>query len=206
MSDLIPLDPSSSKYILRKHAREYLHQRASWVKVEVGVTYFYNDFYDCFITLSFRQKIEHGITCHALLNKLPWSRHLNFGRTETYQSHPKTTIPAHEKARHCFRESEWNVACSAPIIFRKTIVTDPWRQCGALKAHVISSLTGPGMRPQEQNIHPTIELFTHLKIFFSVIIPKHVSLYNVDPLKPHAYIVKLEFTGVCIIFLILLKT
>ena len=27
-------------------------------------------------------------------------------------------------------------------------------------------------------------------------------LYNVDPLKPHFYIVKLGFTGVCIIFLI----
>ena len=27
-------------------------------------------------------------------------------------------------------------------------------------------------------------------------------LYNVDPLKPHFYIVKLEFTGVYIIFLI----
>ena len=30
-------------------------------------------------------------------------------------------------------------------------------------------------------------------------------LYNVDPLKPHFYIVKLRFTGVHIIFLILLK-
>ena len=27
-------------------------------------------------------------------------------------------------------------------------------------------------------------------------------LYNFDPLKPHFYIVKLGFTGVCIIFLI----
>ena len=27
-------------------------------------------------------------------------------------------------------------------------------------------------------------------------------LYNLDPLKPHFYIVKLGFTGVCIIFLI----
>ena len=27
-------------------------------------------------------------------------------------------------------------------------------------------------------------------------------LYNIDPLKPHFYIVKLGFTGVCIIFLI----
>ena len=30
-------------------------------------------------------------------------------------------------------------------------------------------------------------------------------LYNVDPLKPHFYKVKLGFTGVYIIFLILLK-
>ena len=30
-------------------------------------------------------------------------------------------------------------------------------------------------------------------------------LYNADPLKPHFYIVKLGFTGVCIIFRILLK-
>ena len=30
-------------------------------------------------------------------------------------------------------------------------------------------------------------------------------LYNFDPLKPHFYIVKLEFTGVYIIFLIFLK-
>ena len=32
------------------------------------------------------------------------------------------------------------------------------------------------------------------------------SLYNFDPFKPHFYIVKLGFTGVYIIFLILLKT
>ena len=31
-------------------------------------------------------------------------------------------------------------------------------------------------------------------------------IYNCDPLKPHFYIVKLGLTGVCIIFLILLKT
>ena len=40
-----------------------------------------------------------------------------------------------------------------------------------------------------------------------VILPMHVTstktcLYNVDPLKPHFYIVKLGFTGVYIIFLI----
>ena len=31
-------------------------------------------------------------------------------------------------------------------------------------------------------------------------------LYDFDPLKPHFYIVKLGFTGVYLIFLILLKT
>ena len=31
------------------------------------------------------------------------------------------------------------------------------------------------------------------------------SLYNVDPLKPHFFVVKLGFTGVYIIFLFLLK-
>ena len=34
---------------------------------------------------------------------------------------------------------------------------------------------------------------------------KKTYLYNFDPLKPHFYIVKLGFTGVYIIFLILLK-
>ena len=33
-----------------------------------------------------------------------------------------------------------------------------------------------------------------------------ILLYNFDPLKPHFYKVKLGFTGVYIIFLILLKT
>ena len=33
----------------------------------------------------------------------------------------------------------------------------------------------------------------------------HENMPNFDPLKPHFYIVKLGFTGVCIIFLILLK-
>ena len=30
-------------------------------------------------------------------------------------------------------------------------------------------------------------------------------LYNIDPLKPHFYIVKLEFTGYTLVFLLLLK-
>ena len=34
----------------------------------------------------------------------------------------------------------------------------------------------------------------------------HIHVYSFDPLKPHFYIVKMEFTGVYIIFLILLKT
>ena len=40
-------------------------------------------------------------------------------------------------------------------------------------------------------------------IYFVFITKTH--LYNFDPLKPHFYIVKLGFTGVYIIFLILLK-
>ena len=39
--------------------------------------------------------------------------------------------------------------------------------------------------------------------FFQII--TKTCLYNFDPLKPHFYIVKLGFTGVCIIFLFLLK-
>ena len=39
---------------------------------------------------------------------------------------------------------------------------------------------------------------------FSVVITK-TRLYNIEPLKPHFYIVKLGFTGVCIFFLFLLK-
>ena len=48
---------------------------------------------------------------------------------------------------------------------------------------------------------------TDLSLFIkklSKIITK-TCLYNIDPLKPHFYIVKLGFTGVYIIFLILLK-
>ena len=42
-----------------------------------------------------------------------------------------------------------------------------------------------------------------VQIFFKTI--TKTCLYNFDPLKPHFYIVKLGFTGVYIIFLILLK-
>ena len=38
--------------------------------------------------------------------------------------------------------------------------------------------------------------------FCKIIIITKTSLYNLDPLKPHFYIVKLGFTGVYIIFLI----
>ena len=41
-------------------------------------------------------------------------------------------------------------------------------------------------------------LVVRLKIFYH----HKTCLYNVDPLKPHFYIVKLGFTGVYIIFLI----
>ena len=40
---------------------------------------------------------------------------------------------------------------------------------------------------------------------FSVCLITKTCLYNFDPLKPHFYIVKLGFTGVCIIFLISAK-
>ena len=44
--------------------------------------------------------------------------------------------------------------------------------------------------------------------FFIIIFPfiTKTRLYKFDPLKPHFYIVKLGFTGVYIIFLILQKT
>ena len=44
-----------------------------------------------------------------------------------------------------------------------------------------------------------------LKYFCAEFITK-THLYKFDPLKPHFYIVKLEFTGVDIIFFILLKS
>ena len=44
------------------------------------------------------------------------------------------------------------------------------------------------------------------KIFICIKCIMKTHLYNFDPLKPHFYIVKLGFTGVYIIFLILLKT
>ena len=40
------------------------------------------------------------------------------------------------------------------------------------------------------------------KVYCSVLNITKSYLYNFDPLKPHFYIVKLGFTGVCIIFLI----
>ena len=48
-----------------------------------------------------------------------------------------------------------------------------------------------------------LQLYKYLTEF-RVAITK-TRLYNFDPLKPHFYIVKLGFTGVHIIFLILLK-
>ena len=40
------------------------------------------------------------------------------------------------------------------------------------------------------------------RLCFVIVVIMKTCLYNVDPLKPHFYIVKLEFTGVYIIFLI----
>ena len=42
------------------------------------------------------------------------------------------------------------------------------------------------------------------EVRFLLLITK-TRLYNIDPLKPHFYIVKLGFTGVCIYFLIYAK-
>ena len=43
------------------------------------------------------------------------------------------------------------------------------------------------------------------RISFKVLLITKTCLYSFDPLKPHFYIVKLGFTGVYIIFLILLE-
>ena len=45
----------------------------------------------------------------------------------------------------------------------------------------------------------------YLHLFFLYLCIMKTCLYNFDPLKPHFYIVKLGFTGVYIIFHILLK-
>ena len=47
------------------------------------------------------------------------------------------------------------------------------------------------------------DMLCHKNFFLYSIITK-ICVYNFDPLKPHFCIVKLGFTGVCIIFLILL--
>ena len=51
----------------------------------------------------------------------------------------------------------------------------------------------------------TIASLHRLGIIFNFWIHHKKGLYNFDPLKPSFYIVKLGFTGVYIIFLILLK-
>ena len=43
---------------------------------------------------------------------------------------------------------------------------------------------------------------THVPVWETILIITKKYLYNFDPLKPHFYIVKLEFTGVYIISLI----
>ena len=50
-----------------------------------------------------------------------------------------------------------------------------------------------------------IPVFARCNVYISAIHITKTCLYNFDPLKPKFYIVKLGFTGVCIIFLILLK-
>ena len=51
-------------------------------------------------------------------------------------------------------------------------------------------------------ISPVVILLTVSIRLFCCSSSTKTCLYNVDPLKPHFYIVKLEFTGVYIIFLI----
>ena len=45
-----------------------------------------------------------------------------------------------------------------------------------------------------------------MRYMYILVLITKTCLYNFDPLKPHFYIVKLEFAGVYSIFLILLKT
>ena len=47
-----------------------------------------------------------------------------------------------------------------------------------------------------------IKVEDNLNGIFQILSITKTYLYNFDPLKPHFYIVKLGFTGVCIIFLI----
>ena len=48
-------------------------------------------------------------------------------------------------------------------------------------------------------------IFTIIQVPYIISAITKTRLYNLDPLKPNFYIVKLGFTGVYIIFLILLK-
>ena len=55
-------------------------------------------------------------------------------------------------------------------------------------------------------VFPQIKAFLHALYWYAVFqVIKKTRLCNCDPLKPHLYKVKLGFTGICIIFLILLK-
>ena len=54
------------------------------------------------------------------------------------------------------------------------------------------------MSQYQSKHHSTYQLLLHLYVDYVT----KTCLYNVDPLKPHLYIVKLGFTGVYIIFLI----
>ena len=68
--------------------------------------------------------------------------------------------------------------------------------------------------PQTQRLHitaPNKRVYQYFSYFFSKTNVRgtritKTRLYNFDPLKPHFYVVKLGFTGVHIVFLILLKT
>ena len=69
-------------------------------------------------------------------------------------------------------------------------------------------LSEPLYKQLALSLHDLILISISNMIFFSVGYGCSITktrLYNFDPLKPHFYIVKLGFTGVYIIFLILLK-
>ena len=61
------------------------------------------------------------------------------------------------------------------------------------------NLRSHGLEPHKTNIPVSVN--SPASVPWKKFITK-TCLYNIDPLKPHFYIVKLRFTGVCIIFLI----
>ena len=75
----------------------------------------------------------------------------------------------------------------------------PCRQCR--QQHLPPSDTNANYKQQRSHHHATYNTASSRFFVYKENITK-TRLYNVDLLKPHFYIVKLGFTGVCIIFLI----